>query len=183
MITALTSGPWLGPAAAIVASGVSPFLNWLDIQCRTGRAGSEPGDRSGERLRNGVRGQRSAAFDRGQPCAVAGVGCEQPSRAEHPGDLHPEAHYAEFWAQDSGAMYSYAGSAAAATKLAELPAPAEVVNPSGMADQAIAVFKAQYNIGYNNVRQHGVAGKPQGFRGAEDDVFADQRHGDRQIAD
>ncbi|MGV7557900.1 hypothetical protein PJM25_28895, partial [Mycobacterium kansasii] len=62
-----------------------------------------------------------------------------------------EAQYAEFWAQDSGAMYTYAGSAAAATKLSELPAPAEVADPMGLADQAIAVFKAQYNTGYSNV--------------------------------
>ncbi len=53
-----------------------------------------------------------------------------------------EAQYGEFWAQDSGAMYTYAGSSAAATKLTPLAAPAEVVDPKGLADQAVAVFKA-----------------------------------------
>jgi PPE-repeat protein len=40
-------------------------------------------------------------------------------------------------------MYTYAGSAAAATQLTDLPQPAEVVDPGAWADQAIAVFKAQ----------------------------------------
>ncbi|WP_156803167.1 PPE domain-containing protein, partial [Mycobacterium gordonae] len=30
VITALTSGPWLGPASASLTSSVSPFLTWLD---------------------------------------------------------------------------------------------------------------------------------------------------------
>jgi PPE-repeat protein len=55
-----------------------------------------------------------------------------------------EAQYAEFWAQDSGAMYNYAGSAAAATQLSPVAAPAEVTDPiTGAVDQAIAAFKGQ----------------------------------------
>jgi PPE-repeat protein len=47
----------------------------------------------------------------------------------------------EFWAQDAGAMYSYASNSAAATQLTELPQPAEVTDPTGLVDQAIAVVK------------------------------------------
>jgi PPE-repeat protein len=55
-----------------------------------------------------------------------------------------EAQYAEFWAQDSGAMYTYAGNAAAATQVPQLTAPAEVADPvTGAVDQAIAAFKGQ----------------------------------------
>jgi PPE-repeat protein len=52
-----------------------------------------------------------------------------------------EALYMEFWAQDAGAMYSYASSSAAATQLTELPQPAEVSDPTGVVDQAIAAVK------------------------------------------
>ena len=52
-----------------------------------------------------------------------------------------EALYMEFWAQDAGAMYSYASNSAAATQLTELPQPAEVSDPTGLVDQAIAVVK------------------------------------------
>ncbi len=57
-----------------------------------------------------------------------------------------ETLYAEFWAQDAGAMYTYAGSSAAATQLAELPEPAQVVDPGRLADQAVAAFKAQNQV-------------------------------------
>ena len=48
-------------------------------------------------------------------------------------------------------MYTYAGSAAAATQLADLPQPADVVDPGAWADQAIAVFKAQDQAISSNV--------------------------------
>src|SRR5262249_40271620 len=54
-----------------------------------------------------------------------------------------EAQYAEFWAQDSGAMYTYAGRSAAATQTTELAAPADVADPLGLLDQALAAFKGQ----------------------------------------
>src|SRR6185503_2017049 len=55
-----------------------------------------------------------------------------------------DSQYAEFWAQDSGAMYTYAGSASAATQLAPLAAPAEATDPiTGAFDQANAAIKSQ----------------------------------------
>jgi PPE-repeat protein len=63
-----------------------------------------------------------------------------------PAIMATEALYAEFWAQDAAAMYSYAGNAAAASeKLTELPQPAQVTNPIGLIDQAITNFQA--NVG------------------------------------
>jgi hypothetical protein len=48
-------------------------------------------------------------------------------------------------------MYTYAGSAAAATQLADLPQPADVVDPGGFIDQIIAGFRAQYQAFSANV--------------------------------
>lgn len=54
-------------------------------------------------------------------------------------------------------MYTYAGSSAAATQLTPLPAAPEVVDPGGLADQAIAVFKAQFP---GTANQHHRSGEP-----------------------
>ncbi|MCV7195241.1 PPE family protein [Mycobacterium angelicum] len=151
VIEALTSGPWLGPASAQLVSAVSPFITWLSTSAeQAAEVASQAGN---------AATAYEAAFAASVPPPVIAANrallaeltatniLGQNSQAI--GQL--EAQYAEFWAQDSGAMYNYASRSATATQLAEQPAPAEVANPSGVADQAVAVFKAGYNTGYTNI--------------------------------
>ena len=53
-----------------------------------------------------------------------------------------EALYAEMWAQDAVAMYSYAGSSAAATVLSPFISPDQNTNPAASSGQAAAVSQA-----------------------------------------
>lgn len=53
-----------------------------------------------------------------------------------------EADYAEMWAQDAAAMYSYAGSSASATTLTPFALPQENTDPGAAADQPAAVSQA-----------------------------------------
>lgn len=53
-----------------------------------------------------------------------------------------EAQYAEMWAQDAAAMYAYAGSSAAATRLTPFNAPPTTADANGAADQSAAVTSA-----------------------------------------
>ncbi len=53
-----------------------------------------------------------------------------------------EAQYAAMWAQDAVAMYTYAGSSAAATALTPLTPPRATTSPGAAADQAAAVTQA-----------------------------------------
>jgi PPE-repeat protein len=53
-----------------------------------------------------------------------------------------EAQYAEMWVQDAVAMYSYAGSSAAATALTPFSSPHQNTDPGGTASQAAAVGQA-----------------------------------------
>ena len=46
-----------------------------------------------------------------------------------------EAQYGEMWAQDATAMYSYAGSSAAASRVTPFTAPPSTTNPAGAASQ------------------------------------------------
>ncbi|MGH3970478.1 MAG: PPE family protein, SVP subgroup, partial [Mycobacterium sp.] len=53
-----------------------------------------------------------------------------------------EAHYGEMWSQDAAAMYGYAGSSAAATKVPQLTAPAQTTSSAGLAAQSAAAAQA-----------------------------------------
>jgi PPE-repeat protein len=53
-----------------------------------------------------------------------------------------EAAYGEMWAQDSGAMYEYAGASAAASALPPFTSPPPTTNPAGVAGQVGAVAHA-----------------------------------------
>jgi len=53
-----------------------------------------------------------------------------------------EAQYGEMWAQDSSAMYSYAGQSAAASKVTQFTAAPAIANPAASATQAAATAAA-----------------------------------------
>jgi PPE-repeat protein len=146
VIAELTSGPWLGAASLSLLSAASPFITWLD-------SGAEEAAEAASQAYAAANAYEVAFAATVPPPVIAAnrallaalvatnfLGQNTPAIAA------TEAQYFEFWAQDAGAMYTYAGSSAAATQLTELPEPAEVVDPGGLADQAIAVFKAQNQV-------------------------------------
>jgi PPE-repeat protein len=142
VISELTGGPWVGPASAALVAAASPFISWLDASA------AEAGQAASQAF--AAAAAYEAAFMASIPPPVIEANrtlLEALVATNFLGQNTPaiaatEALYAEFWAQDAAAMYSYAGSSAAATRLAELPEPAEVVNPAGLADQATAVINS-----------------------------------------
>ncbi|MGB5796179.1 MAG: PPE domain-containing protein, partial [Mycolicibacter algericus] len=58
-----------------------------------------------------------------------------------------QAEYGAMWAQDTGAMYSYASASAAATTLTPFSPPPQNTNPTGEATQANAVAQAATRAG------------------------------------
>ncbi|MCV7077438.1 PPE family protein [Mycobacterium szulgai] len=142
VILELTSGPWVGPASAALVAAASPFISWMD-------GGAEDAGQAASQAFAAAAAYEVAFAASVPPPVIAAnrallavlvatnfLGQNTPAIAA------TEALYLEFWAQDAAAMYNYAGNSAAATQLAELPEPAEVVDPGGLADQAIAVLKS-----------------------------------------
>ena len=129
VIEALTSGPWLGPASAQVVSAVSPFITWLS------NSAEQAGQTASQASAAASAYEAAFAARCPPPVIAANRALVQALTAtnifgQNSGAIAQlEAQYAEFWAQDSGAMYTYAGSAAAATQLSPLAAPAEVADP------------------------------------------------------
>ncbi|MCV7123533.1 PPE family protein [Mycobacterium lacus] len=144
VITALTSGPWTGPAAAKLLSAVGPFINWLDISAEEAAQAASQANAAATAYETAFLASVPPPLIAANRALLAELVATNLLGQNTPAIGTTEAEYSEFWAQDSSAMYTYAGNAAAATQLAELPQPTEVVNLGGLADQAVAVFKAQH---------------------------------------
>jgi len=151
VISELTGGPWQGPASASALAAVTPFISWLDS------GAEEAGQAASQAFADAAAYEAAFAATVPPPVIAANRALLAALVATNflgqntPAIAATEALYMEFWAQDAGAMYTYAGNSAAATQLTELPEPADVVDPGAWVDQAIAAFKAQYQAFSNNV--------------------------------
>ncbi|MDP7738399.1 PPE family protein [Mycobacterium paragordonae] len=141
VIETLTSGPWLGPASAKLVSSVSPFITWLS------NSSEQAAETASQAAAAAAAYERAFAGSVPPPLIVANRTMLQQLIATNLLGQNSsaismlEAQYSEFWAQDAGAMYNHAGSAAAATNLTPLAAPADAVDPLSLVDQAIGQFK------------------------------------------
>jgi len=142
VVSALTCGPWLGPASAGLVAAASPYVAWL----RSSAAGSEL---AASQAAAAVTAHETAFAMTVPPPVIAAnrallatliatnwLGQNTPAIAT------TEAGYFEMWAQDASAMYAYLTSSLAASQLTDFDEPPEVADSSGLARQASAVSAA-----------------------------------------
>jgi len=151
VIEGLTSGPWLGPASASLVAAVSPFIAWLDSSAVEAAQAASQASAAATAYEAAFAATVAPPVVAANRALLAALIATNIFGQNTPAIAATEAQYFEFWAQDAGAMYNYAANSAAASQLAELPEPAEVVNQYGLVDQAMAAFKAQYSNGYTNI--------------------------------
>ena len=141
-ILELTGGPWLGPSAASMAAAAAPYLAWMNTT-------ATQAEQTANQARSAVAAYESAFIATVPPPVIAAnralllslvatniLGQNTPAIAA------TESHYAQMWAQDAAAMYSYAGSSAAATQLTPFSAAPQTTNPGGAGAQAAAASQA-----------------------------------------
>jgi PPE-repeat protein len=138
VVSALTD-EWQGPSSGMMEDAAAPYVQWL-----TATAGQA------EQTAGQARAAASAyqvaltsmvplpeiAANRTQLAALTATnvfGQNTPAIAA------TEAQYGEMWAQDATAMYGYAGSSAAASRVTAFTPPPSTTNPSGAASQSAAV--------------------------------------------
>jgi PPE-repeat protein len=140
VIAELTSGQWLGPASMAMAKAAAPYVAWL-------HATAVQAERTAAQAKETAAAYELAFAMTVPPPVVAAnrsllltlvatnfFGQNTPAIAS------TEAHYAEMWIQDATAMYGYAGSSAAASKLTPFTQPQSTTNPAGLAAQSGAVI-------------------------------------------
>lgn len=137
-ITALTSGPWVGPSAASMVAAITPYVEWMRT---TGAQAEETANQA-----RAAAFAYEAAFAETVPPPV--VTANRTLLAElvatnilgqnTPAIATTETQYAEMWARDTAAMYGYAGSAAAATRLTPLTPPERTTTSDAAQSEAVA---------------------------------------------
>ncbi|OBE99494.1 PPE family protein, partial [Mycobacterium sp. 852002-10029_SCH5224772] len=142
VVTSLSSEEWLGTASVTMAQAVEPYIAWMT-------ASAAQAEEAAAQARAAAASYEAALSSSVPPPLVASnrMQSKQLQATNVLGQNTPliaqlEAQYGEYWAQDAGAMYSYAGQSSAATKQTPFQRAPEVTNPSGQATQNAAVTKA-----------------------------------------
>ncbi|OBF12605.1 hypothetical protein A5730_03385 [Mycobacterium sp. ACS4054] len=141
-IAALTGGPWMGPSAEAMATAAAPYVSWT----RTAAAQAEE---TANQAKAAAAAYEAAFAETVPPPVIAAnrsllmsliatniLGQNTPAIAT------TEAQYSEMWAQDAGAMYGYAASAASATRLTPFTSPQQSTDSGGSVRQAAALNQA-----------------------------------------
>jgi PPE-repeat protein len=142
VISGLTGGPWLGPAAASMAAAVAPYLTWMSTT-------AAQAEQSATQARAAAAAYEAAfAMTVAPPVIAANRSLLATLVATNifgqntPAIAATEADYAEMWGQDAAAMYGYAGSSAAASALTPFTAPPPTTNPAQAATTAQSIMSS-----------------------------------------
>ncbi|MBI2695048.1 PPE family protein, SVP subgroup [Mycobacterium nebraskense] len=141
-VAALTGGPWLGPSAAAMAAAAAPYVAWT----RTAAAQAE---QTANQAKAAAAAYEAAFAETVPPPVIAAnrtllmsLVATNVFGQNTPAIATTEAQYSEMWAQDAGAMYGYAASSAAATRLTPFAPPQQSTDSGGSVRQAAALTQA-----------------------------------------
>ncbi|WP_293000792.1 PPE family protein [Mycobacterium sp.] len=140
-ITELSTS-WQGPSSQAAASAAAPYTEWLS-------------NTSAQAEQTAAQAQAAAAAYEAAFAASIPPPVIEANRAllaalvatnflgiNTPAIAATEAAYAEFWAQDAGAMYAYSGAASTASQLTPFTEAPQTTNASGQASQAASTAQA-----------------------------------------
>ncbi|HXB87821.1 PPE family protein [Mycobacterium sp.] len=147
VISELSGGSWLGPSSASMAAAAAPYVDWM-----TAAAGQAEQTATQAKA---AAAAYEAAFAMTVPPAVITANrtllmtliATNIFGQNTAAIAATETDYAEMWAQDTAAMYGYAGSSAAASTLTPFTSPPPTTNPAGAGSQAAAVTQSSTSSG------------------------------------
>ena len=140
VLATLACEDWLGPASVAMTAAAAPYVAWLSgtaMQAEQTAAQAEAAAAAYEIAFAATVPPSLVAENRARLMTLVAtniVGQNTPAIAA------TEAQYAEMWAQDAAAMYSYVGSSAAAVQLGPFTSPPTVAGPRATTAQSADVF-------------------------------------------
>jgi PPE-repeat protein len=133
---------WRGPASTAMAAAAAPYFGWMShtaAQAQQTATQAAAAAAAYETAFAATVPPPVIAANRAQLMLLVAtnlLGQNTPAIAA------TEAQYAEMWAQDAGAMYGYAASCSAATRLMPFSQPPQTTSPAGQSTQGAAVAQA-----------------------------------------
>ncbi|OBH47693.1 PPE family protein [Mycobacterium mantenii] len=133
---------WRGPSSTAMAAAAAPYIAWLDntaVQAEQTAVQAEAAAAAYEAVFAATVPPPVIVANRALLASLIATNVLGQNTSAI---AATEAQYAEMWAQDAAAMYAYAGSSAAATRLTPFNAPPTTADANGAADQSAAVTSA-----------------------------------------
>ncbi|MBY0443053.1 MAG: PPE family protein [Mycobacteriaceae bacterium] len=151
VLAGLTHESWLGPASASMAAATAPYAVWLrtmSVQAEQAATQAKMAAAAFEEAFAMTVPPPLIAANRAQLMSLVATNVlgQNSSAIEA-----LQAEYAEMWAQDAAAMYSYAGAAQAASALTPFAQPVTMVDPAGLVAPGAAVGMSAVNGVETNV--------------------------------
>lgn len=158
VLSGLTNLYWHGPASQAMAASAAPYVGWLyataeraqqtAMQARTAAAAYEL-------ARAMTVPPPVVAANRTQLATLVATNFFGQNTAAIAAN---EAQYADFWAQDASAMYSYSASSTAAVQFSPFSAPRQATDPDGVSAQSAAVAQADASTTGSNAGAQAAPG-------------------------
>lgn len=130
VISELTVDNWQGPSSMMMAEAAAPYVAWL-------HSTAAQAEQTATQARTAAGAYRTAYAMTVPPAVIDANRVQLVSLIESnylgqnsPAIAATEAVYDQMWAQDATAMYGYAGSSAAATRLTPFGDPPQTTNPA-----------------------------------------------------
>jgi PPE-repeat protein len=142
VLSGLTDEDWQGPASASMAAAATPYVAWMEttaVQAEQTAAQAEAAAAAYEAAFKATVPPALIAANRTQLMSLVAGNILGQNTAPI---AATEAQYAEMWAQDTAAMYGYAGSSAVATDLTPFAAPQQITSASALTAQSAAATQA-----------------------------------------
>ncbi|MEY8015084.1 PPE family protein [Mycobacterium servetii] len=149
VISELTGIEWAGPSSTTMASAAAPYVEWLQTS-------SAQAERTAMQAKAAAAAYEVAFAATVPPAVIAANRATLAALVatnffgqNTPAIMATEAHYAEMWAQDAAAMYTYAGASLSASVLTPFREPPLTTNAAGLDTLTSTVAQAAATVGSN----------------------------------
>ena len=164
VVVQLAGEEWLGPSSAAMAAAVQPYVAWTTTtagQAEHAAAQAQSAAAAFETVFASVVPPPLIAANRAELAQAVQtniLGLNQNVIAQL------EAQYGEFWANNASAMYGYAGSSAAATKVTPFTDAPAIANPAAARHSAAATAAATPATSIQSYIQGIITNTPSGCK-------------------
>jgi PPE-repeat protein len=129
---------WQGPSSQAAAAAAAPYTDWLSSTAAQAEQTASQAQAAAAAYEAAFAASIPPPVISANRALLAALVATNFLGQNTPAIAATEATYAEFWAQDAGAMYSYAGAASTASQLTPFAAAPATTNDSGQATQSAA---------------------------------------------
>jgi PPE-repeat protein len=133
---------WQGPSSAAAANAAAPYTAWLSNTAAQAEQTASQAQAAAAAYEAAFAASIPPPLIEANRALLAALVATNFLGQNTPAIAATEATYAEFWAQDAGAMYGYAGAATTASQLTPFTAAPATTNDTGQATQSAATAQS-----------------------------------------